>query len=274
MGYRMHQLNFKPTRHRTGHKSSLLDIFFCNFPKRVKNMENFLNTLSEHEGVRCVVHPKTEIKSPNTFLMRNYKDCTFNILQPMVDENVKLQTLFSNLDPVTIAEKLMTGLKEVTDPVIIKKRIQKRERGSPFWSSTLEEERKKLKILDSKARTSGLIEVARVYKTAKNIHTRNIQNLQKKKLKENLSKMTSRWQTLKDLTPSDDAVPSQIKHNGKIITSPREIANEYSQFLEMKTEKIREDTKFTNFKAQKIFKSVVPRVDEDLVFEDVTIGEK
>merc|ERR1711954_170523 len=169
MGYRMHQLNIKPTRHRTGHKSSLLDIFFCNFPERVKNTVNFLNTLSEHEGVGCVVHPKTEIKSPNTFLMRSYKDCTLKILQPMVDKNINLQTLFSDLDPVTIADKLMTGLKEVTDPVIIKKRIQKRERGSPFWSSTFEDERKKLRILDSNARESGLIEDARVYKTAKNI---------------------------------------------------------------------------------------------------------
>merc|ERR1712081_89206 len=136
--------------------------------------------------------PKSEVKSPNTFLLRSYRDCTFNVLQPLVDQNEKLQTLFSDLDPVIIAEKLMTGLKEVTDPVIVKKRVQKRERGSPFWSSTLEEERKKLKILDSNARTTGLIEDARVYKTAKNIHTRNIQNLQKKKLKENLSKMTSR----------------------------------------------------------------------------------
>ena len=74
--------------------------------------------------------------------------------------------MFSDLDPVTIADKLMTGLKEITDPVICKKRIQKRERGSPFWSAELEDERKNLKILDTIARESGLIEDARVYKTA------------------------------------------------------------------------------------------------------------
>ena len=136
-------------------KSSLLDIYLCNFPERAKNAENFLNTLSEHEGVRVVIHPKSDIKSPNTFLRRDYRNCTFNVLQPMVDMNLNLQTLFNDLDPDTIADKLMSGLKEITDSVVVKKRVQKRERGSPFWNSTLEEEQKNLKELDKKARRTG-----------------------------------------------------------------------------------------------------------------------
>ena len=142
----MVQVNFKPTRHQVGCKSSLLDLYLTNIPDRLKNVSNFLNTLSEHEGVRVFVNVKSKVRQQKSFILCNYSNCTFNILQPMVDENIKLQTLFSDLNPVCIAEKLMTGLKEVTDLVIVKKRVQKRSRGVPFWSPELEEEQKRSRI--------------------------------------------------------------------------------------------------------------------------------
>ena len=49
------QMNHKPTRHMIGQKSSLLDLILTSIPERILNVENFLNTLLEHEGVRCVV---------------------------------------------------------------------------------------------------------------------------------------------------------------------------------------------------------------------------
>ena len=92
--------------------------------------------------MRIVIHLKSDAKAPNSFVMRDYSACTFSTLQPLVDGNEKLQSLFTNLEPEIIAEKLLTGMKEVTDVAISKRRIQKRERGVPFWNANLEEERK------------------------------------------------------------------------------------------------------------------------------------
>merc|ERR1711954_627910 len=60
----MVQVNWKPTRHQQGCRSSLLDLFLTNIPERVTNVENFVNTLSEHEGVRCTLQTKSIIKNP------------------------------------------------------------------------------------------------------------------------------------------------------------------------------------------------------------------
>ena len=85
------QLNFKPTRHQTGCKSSLLDLYLSTIPERIKNVENVMNTLSGHEGIRCVVQLKGDFRKANSFALRKFTNCTFNVMQPMVDESVKLQ---------------------------------------------------------------------------------------------------------------------------------------------------------------------------------------
>jgi len=57
------QMNFKPTHHQVGCKSSLLDSFISNIPGRITNVEKFLNTMSEHKGVKCTIHTKTQINT-------------------------------------------------------------------------------------------------------------------------------------------------------------------------------------------------------------------
>merc|ERR1711954_349848 len=104
-------------------------------------------------------------------------------------------------------------------------------------------------------------------------HVKNIQKHQKNKIKENMSRTHSRWKTLKEVIPEKDKTPREIKVNNKVITSAEEIANEYTKFLDNKIEKIREEVKFENFKALRIFRSVINRVDNDAKFETVKVKE-
>ena len=85
--------------------------------------------------------------------------------------------------------------------------------------------------------------------------------------------MNKRWKTFNSLTPEEDAIPVEINHKGKVLTSAKEIAASYAQFLDEKTEKIRSEGSFTNFKALRIFRKVVKRVEDDVVFPPVTIKE-
>ena len=55
----MVQLNHKPTRHQLGSRSSLLDLILTNVPDRVVDVDNVLNTMSEHQGVICTLLTKT-----------------------------------------------------------------------------------------------------------------------------------------------------------------------------------------------------------------------
>ena len=117
----------------------------------------------------------------------------------MVDNNMNLQSPFSDLDPEIISQKLTTGLQEITDITFIKKRVHDKARGVLFWSSTLEDERRSVSELIKNAIESKDVEDTRAFKHAKNQHSRNIAKYQKQKIKENLSAIQSRWKTMKSL---------------------------------------------------------------------------
>ena len=45
------KLNWKPTQHRTNHRSTLLDIYITNKPEKFAFTENLPNFSGEHEAV-------------------------------------------------------------------------------------------------------------------------------------------------------------------------------------------------------------------------------
>ena len=179
------QLNWKPTRHQAGCNSSLLDIFASNIPERISEIENFYNTMSEHEGVSCTVLTKTPVKEAKSILLRDYTLVKFEIIQPMIDNSQLLQSLFCDQDPELIAKKLVDGVKEITDVIVTKKRIQARSRKYEYWSRELESERVNVAALHKIAIETKDNDDIRNHKHAKNRHTKNIKKYQKKNKRKN-----------------------------------------------------------------------------------------
>ena len=137
--------------------------------------------MSEHEGVECTVLTKTPIKAVKSILLRDYTLATFNNIQPLIDSSEKLQGLFSDSDPETIAQKLIEGIKEITDVVVKKKRVQERRKKYEYWCTELEDERKNVASLHKVSIATKDTEDIRNHKNAKNIHTKNIKKYQKKR---------------------------------------------------------------------------------------------
>merc|ERR1711954_482927 len=172
------QLNWKPTHHQAGCNSSLLDIFISNIPERISGIENFYNTMSEHEGVMCTILTKTPIKEAKSILLRDYKLARFVIIQPMIDSSENLQSLFGDQDPEVIAKKLVDGVKEITDVVVTKKRVQARRRRYKYWSKELKNEREEVAALHKLSVETKNTDDIRKHKHAKNRHTKNIKKHQ------------------------------------------------------------------------------------------------
>ena len=72
---------------------------------------------------------------------------------------------------------------------------------------------------------SKQIDDAREYKHTKNKHSKNIIKYQKFKFRENMSNLRKRWNTLKEVTPTEDSTPTEINHKGQTLTSSKIIAN-------------------------------------------------
>ena len=78
---------------------------------------------------------------------------------------------------------------------------------------------------------------------------------------------------MQKLMPQENSMPTEIEVKGKLISSPKAIAEEYSKHYINKIEDLRKSTPYENFKAINIYKKVIPRVEEDDKFERVTIKE-
>ena len=61
-----------------------------------------------------------------------------------------------------------------------------------------------------------------------------------------MAKARSRWKTYKEIIPEEDSTPKQITHKGKLLSSPRQIANAYADYLDKKLEDLRGGIKQTN----------------------------
>ena len=194
-------------------------------------------------------------------------------MQGLIDQSENLQSLFNDRDPDIIGDKLIAGFDEITNLVITKKRIQVCNRGAKFWSKLLENERKTVAGLNTQAIRTRNPEDFRFYKNKKNTHTRNIIKYQKQKIRENFAKAKTRWKTFDQIIPQDNSTPKQIKYKGKVISSAREIANSYHEYLDVKLEDLRRQIKQTNFKAMKIFRGRITRVEDDMVLAPATIKE-
>lgn len=78
---------------------------------------------------------------------------------------------------------------------------------------------------------------------------------------------------MKVINNDEDSTPVEVKIKNKLLSSPREIAEEYHKFHLQKMKKIREKIESQNFAAFNIFRKVNPKVKEDLELAPVHISE-
>merc|ERR1711954_345293 len=131
----------------------------------------------------CTVLTKTPVKDAKSILLRDYTLVKYEIIQPMIDNSQLLQSLCGDQDPELIAQKLVDGVKEITDVIVTKKRVQARSRKYEYWNEDLEKEREEVAALHKLSVETKDTEDIRKHKHAKNRHTKNIKKYQKKKKK-------------------------------------------------------------------------------------------
>ena len=67
---------------------------------------------------------KTQLKKQQFYTLRNYKYFTWANIETDVNENEDLQTLFGDVDPDVISEKLLRGLNTIIKKHVQIKRVQ------------------------------------------------------------------------------------------------------------------------------------------------------
>ena len=118
------QINWKPTRHRAGKKSSLLDIFLTTCPNRNDGCHYVPNSLSEHEAVLVDLFTEDSQIKEQFYLKSNQENITWNKLEPMIAESSLLNSLFSTNDTDVIANSILGETSKILDTLAPVKRVQ------------------------------------------------------------------------------------------------------------------------------------------------------
>ena len=132
-------------------------------------------------------------------MIKDYRGMSWESLQPLVEINEDLNSLFSESDPDIIADKLLNGLNQVIKELIIIKRVQLNSKAAPYWNSELEDSRTSVKTKMRTAHITGNIEDERDAKNARNIHSRKIKKRITEYYKDKFSKDKNKFKSVKEI---------------------------------------------------------------------------
>ena len=120
-----------------GRRKSLLDLFVLDNPQLVMNCINIVNIMSEHAGVSMTINVALKKKNQQFITTRNFKNLTWENLEPKIQEEKSLNDLFATQDPDIVAENLLSGLNKIINKLAPPKRIKINKNSTPYWTSDL-----------------------------------------------------------------------------------------------------------------------------------------
>ena len=130
-------VNKELTWSRPGRRKSLLDLFVLDNPQLVMKCINVVNIMSEHAGVSMTINVALKKKNQQFITTRNFKNLTWENLEPKIQEEKSLNDLFATQDPNIVAENLLSGLNKIINKLAPPKRIQINKNSTPYWTSDL-----------------------------------------------------------------------------------------------------------------------------------------
>ena len=109
----------------------------------------------------------------------------------------------------------------------------------------------------------------RILKHHKNRYTKDILRAKKNYYKRRYATNLGKWKTLREEEIQEDKSLNTAIVNGNVITSQEKLANEYSKSFVHKINSIKSEMPNNNILAEKIYKKLVPRVEENFVMKEV-----
>ena len=233
------QMNWEPTRHRSGNKSSLVDIFLSNSPNKIDGVEYVPNSLSEHEAIMISLFTDDIQVQPQFFSSCNFSDVNWNNLEPLINNSEKLNDMFHSRDPDVIASSIIEDTNRFIDILAPASRKQRTKHKNEGLSQEIRDFKKGLNEQITKSIQSKDPDDFRLGKNMKNTFRRMIYKDKKRKYKEGF--MRNKWSTMREFENKEVVFPSRIKIGSKITASPKLIAAEFADHFFQKIRILRDE---------------------------------
>ena len=224
--YNITQHNFKLTHFRPNRNPSSLDHIYSNCPLKINNVTTDNNALSDHSIITGIYNDK-EIKIDPTFVtIRKHKNLTDKKIQDAVKNLEYLNSIFNYEDPNKIANILQVELNTIIDYLTEPKVIQFTNKYVPFYNDEIKKMINTKNELLTNAINTKNIEDWHLFKNQNNIINKKIKEAKTNYYKEKFENNNNKWKTLKNINNTNKQTPPNIiNNNGKLISSPKLIAN-------------------------------------------------
>merc|ERR1711954_545075 len=160
-----------------------------------------------------------------------------------------------------------------TKKLLIVNKFQKKRHQCRYWNKFLEAQKKKVDYLNKIFRQSKSHEDYRMLKHAKNRLTKFTKICKKEYYKKKYNTNLGKWKELKIEEGNENKTLVSAHINNKVECSPKTLANEFSKTLLDKIQEIKSELPVNDIIAEKIYKDLVPRNENDIKLKEVTIKE-
>ena len=264
-------INTEPTRYRHGQRPTLLDLIISNSPQNISNVKNISNFCSEHMGVMCRININQLIINPQFRKIRCRKNLNSSILMPLIENNQKLQSIFSTSNPDFIADTLTNEIDIIVESVAPSKLVQIQKKDKLKITG---ETRTKIDEADKAVTHATKTLDQNDFRKARNLQN-EVKNCIKRDeteyLKANLNNNKTDFRTIKEELEDNNKTPTRIIHNGEEIRSQKRIADTMNKFYVKKIEEIRKNFEDETDKAIDVLKAIKNKPTTTFNFKPVDV---
>ena len=232
---------------RSGLSRSCIDHVYTNTPAKCDNPKVESAGDSDHLAVIVNKYSKELKKKPMAVLKRSYKN--FNPVSFLLDiQNYSIDeavTACDNLDDAAIMFQEL--FSHVLDRHAPRKIFQTRKNYVPYISAETKLLMAEREALKEEATKHGDEDLWKEYTTKRNLIRRMIPdeqpNYYKNKFNDERMTVKKTWKLAYELLGKvDNKSPTKIKHENKIISNPKALADAFSHIFKDKVRKLREKT--------------------------------
>ena len=169
---------------------------------------------------------KAKIFWPRFRNLRDFKNLTQDSLKFAVKKNFKLQNLTKLTDPDLVAETLQGELNSIINHLAPQRRVVNNKINQPYLDNDIRDEMTAVKGLLTRAIQTGESDIWREHNNRRNFLYKRINKAKAAHLTARLCNDRTGWKEIQQFNGLNKAVtPNKIIHDGKVVTSPKDIAD-------------------------------------------------
>ena len=234
------QMNFKPTRFQANSEPSLLDHYFTSNPNKMDNIETKTSIIADHKYIKANYHCKILKRKQQFRRTRNFSLLNSDILTKEIENNAKLQEIFSLEDPDEIANVMVAELNRIVEDIAPSRIIQVTNKSQPWQNKeTKEAIHDADKSLNNAIKYNDIV-AWNLYRKARNKAIKKMKKAKTMHFIELLGKPNKNfWNEIKKFKDNDGGTtPVRIVEGQLEITSNKQLAKRFNQYFIEKIERI------------------------------------